>query len=237
VNFTAQTITVSNPGLKPQRSKNYDVSLEYYFEPVGLLSVGAFRKDIRDYIFQDSSQTVPTGADNGFDGQYAGYTIITSANGGFARYRGLEASYQQQFTFLPGFLKNLGLLANHTWLKTEGNYGARTTTTAVAGFIPRMMNLALTWRGRRASVIVQRNWTSTYLVTNSTNPALVRYQAPREVYDVKTKYTLSRAVSLFLDVENVSAEPINKNYFVFADRPNQTRLTVQKLVFGMQGRF
>lgn len=78
------------------------MSLEYYFEPVGLLSVGTFRKDIRADIFQDSSQTVPTGADNGFDGQYAGYTIATSATGDFARYRGVEASYQQQFRFLPG---------------------------------------------------------------------------------------------------------------------------------------
>ncbi|MBL9199036.1 MAG: TonB-dependent receptor [Opitutaceae bacterium] len=237
VNFTTQRITISNPALKPQRSKNYDVSLEYYFEPVGLFSVGAFRKDIRDYIFQDSSQTVPTGANNGFDGQYGGYTIVTSANGGSAKYRGIEASYQQQFTFLPGVWRNLGLIANYTRLKTEGNYGSPTTTTAVAGFIPRMMNVALSYRGKRASVIVQRNWTSTYLVTNSTNAALVRYQAPREVFDVKTKYTLTRAVSLFCDVENVFAEPINQNYFVFEDRPNQTRLTVQKVVFGVQGRF
>ncbi|MSU51625.1 MAG: TonB-dependent receptor [Opitutus sp.] len=237
VNFSAQTITISNPGLKPQRSKNYDVSLEYYFEPVGLLSLGAFRKDIRDYIFQDQSQTVPTGANNGFDGQYGGYTIITSANGGFAKYRGVEASYQQQFTFLPGFWRGFGVIANHTWLKTEGNYGARTTTNNVAGFIPRTMNVALSYRGKRASVTVQRNWTSKYLVTNSTNPALVRYQAPREVFDVKTKYTLTRRMSLFCDVENVFAEPINKNYFVFEDRPNQTRLTVPKIVFGVQGKF
>ena len=236
VNFSAQTITLSNPGLKPQRSKNYDVSLEYYFEPVGLLSLGAFRKDIRDYIFQDSSQTVPTGPNNGFDGQYNGYTIVTSANGGFAKYRGVEVSYQQQFTFLPGIGKNFGLIANYTWLKTEGNYGARTTTSDVAGFIPRTMNVALSYRGKRASVAVQRNWTSKYLVTNSTNAALVRYQAPREVFDVKTKYTLTRRVSLFCDVENVLAEPINKNYFVFEDRPNQTRLTAPKIVFGAQGK-
>lgn len=237
VNFTAQTITVSNPGLKPQQSKNYDVTLEYYFEPVGLFSLGAFKKDISDYIFQDSSQTVGTGAANGFDGEYAGYTIITSANGGFARYRGIEASYQQQFTFLPGFWKGFGVNANYTYLKTEGNYGTRTVTRDLAGFVPRIFNLALTYRGKRTSVVLQRNWTSKYLVTSSTNAALVRYQAPREVFDIKTKYTLTRRLSLFCDVENIFAEPLNQNYFVFESRPNQTRLTVPKVVAGVQGRF
>jgi TonB-dependent receptor len=213
------------------------VTLEYYFEPVGLFSIGAFKKDIGDYIFQDSSQTVGTGAANGFDGEYAGYTIITSANGGFARYRGIEASYQQQFTFLPGFWKGFGVNANYTYLKTEGNYGTRTVTRDLAGFVPRIFNLALTYRGKRTSVVLQRNWTSKYLVTSSTNAALVRYQAPREVFDIKTKYTLTRRLSLFCDVENIFAEPLNQNYFVFESRPNQTRLTVPKVVAGVQGRF
>ena len=67
--------------------------------------------------------------------------------------------------------------------------------------------------------------------------ALVRHQVAREVFDVKTKYTFTRAVSLYCDVENGFAEPINKNYFVYEDRPNQTRLTAPKVVFGVQGRF
>jgi TonB-dependent receptor len=237
VNFSAQTVTLSNPGLKPQYSKNYDISLEYYFEPVGLLSLGAFRKNISDYIFQDRSRTVGTGVDNGFDGQYAGYTIITSANGGAARYQGIEASYQQQFTFLPGRLRGLGLNANYTYLKTEGNYGGAATTTVLPNFIPKIFNVALTYRDRRISVVLQRLWTDVYLVTNSTNPALVRWQAARESWDLKTKFTLNRRLSVFCDLENLFAEPINQNYFVTPARPNQTRLTVPKIVAGVQGRY
>lgn len=37
-----------------------------------------------------------------FDGQQAGDTMIMSTEGGFAKYRGVEASYQRQFTLVPG---------------------------------------------------------------------------------------------------------------------------------------
>ena len=41
---TAPRVTMTNPDLKPQYSDNYDFSAEYYFQPQGMLSVGAFRK-------------------------------------------------------------------------------------------------------------------------------------------------------------------------------------------------
>jgi len=178
VSYTAQTITYSNPALKPQYSENFDVSLEYYFEPVGLVSIGAFSKDITDFIFQDRSQFVASGANNGFDGDYEGFNIITSANGGSARYRGLEFSFQQQFTFLPGILSRLGLNANYTYLSTKGDYGGATVTNQVAGFRPRTANLTLSYRGPKLRVSLQGNWVGTWLTSNSTNVALLRYAPP-----------------------------------------------------------
>jgi outer membrane receptor protein involved in Fe transport len=48
VNETNQTLTISNPSLLPQHAKNWDASLDYYFEPVGNLSIGWFHKTIKD---------------------------------------------------------------------------------------------------------------------------------------------------------------------------------------------
>lgn len=237
VSFAAQTITFSNPALKPQYSENYDISLEYYFEPVGLLSIGAFSKEISDFIFQDRSRFVGAGANNGFDGEYEGYNLITSANGGFARYRGLELSYQQQFTFLPGIWKGLGLNANYTYLETKGDYGGAAVSTAVAGFKPRTSNVAISYRGKKLNLIAQWNWVGRWLVTNSNNAALLRYESPRTQIDLKSKYTLSRRLSLFCDLENILAEPLNENYLTYEDRAGQTRHTSPKIVAGVQGRF
>lgn len=237
VNFAAQTITFSNPALKPQYSENYDVSLEYYFEPVGLLSIGAFQKEITEFIFQDRSRFVGGGANNGFNGEYEGYNLITTANGGFARYRGLELSFQQQFTFLPGFWRGFGLNANYTYLETRGDYGGAAVSTQVSGFKPRTANVAISYRGSNLNVVAQWNWVGRWLVSNSTNAALLRYEKPRTLVDLKTRYTLTRRLSLFCDLENILAEPLNENFLAYEDRAGQKRLTAPKIVAGLQGRF
>ena len=69
----------SNPGLRPQFSDNYDVSVEYYFEPVGVLSAGVFEKKLTDFIASET-RLIETGTGNGFDGDYAGFDLITTRN-------------------------------------------------------------------------------------------------------------------------------------------------------------
>ena len=55
--------------------------LEYYFEPVGTFSIGWFHKTIRDYIVNGIvSGTVESGSDNGYNGEYAGFTILRASN-------------------------------------------------------------------------------------------------------------------------------------------------------------
>ena len=51
VNFDTQTISSSNPSLKPQTADNFDLALEYYFEPAGTLSIGLFQKQIKNFIY------------------------------------------------------------------------------------------------------------------------------------------------------------------------------------------
>jgi TonB-dependent receptor len=65
INDLGQTVSFSNPSLKPQISSNYDVSLEYYFKPVGIVSIGAFRKDIKNYVTATSFRI--TGNEFGLD--------------------------------------------------------------------------------------------------------------------------------------------------------------------------
>ena len=237
VNDAAQTITTRNAALKPQYSDNLDATAEYYFEPVGTVSVSAFNKELRDFIFTDTSQLVGSGADNGYDGQYQGYRISSSRNGGKARYRGAEFSYQQQFTFLPGFWRGFGLYANYTRLTTRGDYGGTTVTTQVAGFVPKTGNVALTYLGKGLNLRLSAVWRDTYLVTNSTNAALLVFQEPKLQVNLKTKYTVSPKLSFFCDVENLNKSPITETYVGTKDRPNQTRIVVAKIVAGVQGRF
>ncbi|HUR58349.1 MAG TPA: TonB-dependent receptor, partial [Opitutaceae bacterium] len=89
VNETQGTLTVNNPALLPQSAKNWDASLEYYFEPVGSVSVGWFHKKISDFIVSGiASGTIGTGVDNGYNGEFGGLTRLSSANAGTAYVQG-----------------------------------------------------------------------------------------------------------------------------------------------------
>jgi outer membrane receptor protein involved in Fe transport len=61
------------------------------------------QKEIKNFIFTAGGATVGSGQENGFDGDYAGYSLTTQYNGGAAKVRGIELNYSQKFTFLRGF--------------------------------------------------------------------------------------------------------------------------------------
>ncbi len=213
VNFDNQTITTNNPGLKPQTADNFDVSAEYYFEPAGLVSVGLFQKEIKNFIFTAGGQTVAAGQDNGFNGDYAGYSMTTQYNGGSAKVRGFELNYSQQFTFLPGWLGGFSAYANYTKMETEGNYGAGNAIAVapnpkgkVAGFNPETSNVGLSYIRDRITVRLQFNHRARYLQTYNVVDSQLVYRIRRDTLDVKTQYQFTRRVSGYLDVNNVLGE-------------------------------
>ena len=172
MNFDNQTITTSNPSLKPQTADNFDIAAEYYFEPAGVVSVGLFQKEIKNFIFTSGGATVGSGQDNGFDGDYAGYAITTQYNGGAAKVRGIELNYSQQFTFLRGIFSGLGAYGNYTRMETEGNYGAGNAIAVapnpkgkVAGFNPETSNVGLSYIRNKITVRLQFNNRGRYLTT------------------------------------------------------------------------
>ncbi|HRE08658.1 MAG TPA: TonB-dependent receptor, partial [Opitutaceae bacterium] len=120
INDLGQTVSFSNPSLKPQISSNYDVSVEYYFKPVGIVSIGAFRKDIKNYVTATSFRIV--GNEFGLDlSDYAGWTGNSRINSGDGEVKGMEINYSQQLSFLPGMLRGLGVMANWTVLTSAGD--------------------------------------------------------------------------------------------------------------------
>ncbi len=239
-NDARRELTINNPSLKPQMAENWDATLEYYFEPVGQLSVGWFHKTITDYIGTGIlGGTVPAGNDNGYNGEYAGYTILSSSNLGTAYVQGWEVSYQQQFTFLPGLLKGLSLAANYTTLDTHGNFGGTSYLVGeqVVGFIPRTANLSLSWRYRNFSTHVLMNYTSDYIRAYSAGtPGRNQYQLKRTITNLGFGYELRRGVSLFCDVSNLTNEP-QAYYRGIKDQMERTIVNGTTITLGVNGRF
>lgn len=204
INYDSERITQNNAGLLPQTADNFDVSIEKYFEPVGVVSAGVFLKEIKNFLFS-SVVRIPSGSDNGFDGQYAGWELSTQANGGYGRVRGVELNYSQQLSFLPGFWRGFGVFANYTYLQTEGNYG-RVTEVAngeLVNFIPRVVSAGLSYSRGKFTGRINANSTGDYLRAYNANPLLRSYRKEKIMVDLKSSYRYSREISIFADVANV----------------------------------
>ncbi len=240
VNEANQTITVNNPDLLPQTATNWDATLDYYFEPVGNLSVGWFHKTIKDYIVSGvNTGTIGSGNDNGYNGVYDGFTRLTTSNAGTAIVQGWEFSYQQQFTFLPGLLKGLSGSANYTAIETHGNFGGKINsgTGQVVGFIPRAANLSLSWRYKNFSTRILYNYTSSYIVEYSAaSVGFNRYRMPLKTINLGLATMVRPAVNLTCDISNLTNAP-QVWYRGFTDRMQSTIINGIAVSFGVNGRF
>ena len=235
-----QTLSVNNASLLPQLADTWDATLEYYFEPVGSASVGFFRKRIRDYIVSGiATGTIAGGNDNGFNGEYSGFTRLTTANAGTAFVQGWEFNYQQQFTFLPGLLKGLAFSANFTAIETHGDFGGTVSreTNQVAGFIPRMGNVTLSWRHGKFSTRLLSNYTGDY-ITNYTAATVGRniYRFDYTMINLGAAYQLRPWLQLTVDIQNLGNEA-QRHYRGIRDQLQSVVINGTTWTFGVNGRF
>lgn len=111
IDIEERRINRGNGNLEFTTSNNYDLLGEHFFKGVGLISGGLFVKDINNFIFNS------VGVVNG--GEFDGFDFEEPVNGGGAIIFGAELSWQQQFTFLPGFLDGFGIFTNYTYTNSS----------------------------------------------------------------------------------------------------------------------
>ncbi|MDR0352318.1 MAG: TonB-dependent receptor, partial [Opitutaceae bacterium] len=171
--------------------------------------------------------------------EYAGYTENFKSNGGKAKIKGLELSYEQQLAFLPKPLNGLKLALNYTLLRTDGDYGdagERRSTKEVQNFIPSTANARLSYRYKWLSVSVAANYTDDSLMSYATDPAQLRFKKSRTWIDVNTSVKLSRHMDLFVLLGNVTNEPFIY-YRGIANRRQGTIYNGPTVSLGIGGRF
>jgi TonB-dependent receptor len=238
VNNENLTITSNNPDLQPQYSKNYDVALEYYFEPAGLISIGAFQKDLSNFIYRADAGTL--GPDSIFGEGYAGYSLRTDFNGGSAEVRGVEVSYSQQFSNLPGFWRGFGMFANFTWLESEGDYGtpgATVSGTDLVGFTPRTGNIGISYMAHGVTVRTKMNYTGNRLDSFNADPSRRSYDKESFPVDLNLAYAVNRWLSVYADFINVFNTQTNHQYRYVKERTSRNDLYTTVVKFGVSGTF
>ncbi|WP_297506244.1 TonB-dependent receptor [uncultured Caulobacter sp.] len=76
------TVTLGATDIKPYTANSYDLSLEWYNRPGGLISVAAYRKDIQGYIGPITDQSVLCPASGKIDGLDVDLGTLTIDNSG-----------------------------------------------------------------------------------------------------------------------------------------------------------
>lgn len=239
INNDNQTITSNNPDLQPQRSKNLDVSLEYYFEPAGLVSVGAFEKKLSNFIYRANVGRVDD-SNNIFGDEYEGYLLTTDRNGGAATIRGLEFSYNQQFSNLPGIWRGFGAFANMTWLRTKGDYGspgANRSGRTIPLFTPRTGNLGISYIAHGWTIRAKMNYSADRLSSYNADPSRRVYDKGSTPIDLNLAYAFNRRLSVYADVINVFNVGTNHTYTYIRDRMTRNDLYTTVIKFGISGSY
>ena len=125
-----------NPDLKPYLSDNYDLSLEWYFSRASYASIGAFRKNIKDFVTNQYTNLVQNIINSQnlalYPGGVVNFQFNEPTNSQSAYAEGLELALQHTFTWLPSPFDGLGFNANATFMHSDAVLDAANTASTFA---------------------------------------------------------------------------------------------------------
>lgn len=211
------TVTIRNTGLRPWTADNYDLSLEYYFGRGGLVSIGGFQKNLKDFWGVVNGPLTPQLAQEiGLDERYLNWTVSSRVNAGDAKISGAEFNFVRQlnFSFMPEWARAFSITSNGTMLHLQGENGAD-----FRRFISKSGNFSLSWNKRPISARLTWNYRGkqrTQAITGAQYDAantaagsagFYEYYDSRYNIDANVEYTFSRRFKLFANARNILNEP------------------------------
>ena len=153
LNQTPVTIGLGNPALKAEHGNNYDVLYERNLNPLGLIQAGYFYKQLSDPIVTEQYHSTAT-----FPHVPPGTNVLVTQpiNAGSAHVQGVEFSYQQRMSYLPGVLGGAGLSANYSYTSSQahGVDPLRTDSPALLRQAPNSWNISPTFDTKHFSMRV-----------------------------------------------------------------------------------
>ena len=204
-----QTITVVNSRLQPWKAANYDLSLESYLIRSGFGSIGVFQKDLRNFFTATSFPATPELLERygvfPAAGDSISYDLVTRANGGDARVRGLEFTYRQALAFLPDWARGLQVFVNLTRSRLSGS-----TTADFTGFNPQTLSWGVNFTRARYAVKFSstegKETKRSAVAAGATNPpGTYLWQGALRRYTLSLEYNLTRRLGFYASLADFNA--------------------------------
>lgn len=148
-------LSFGNANLRAETANNYDVLVEHYLKPFGIIQAGFFYKQLYDPIVtttfvKENYSPFPSNPDLYPTGEWH---ITQPVNAGSAWLTGFEVGYLQHFTSLPGFLGGLGLAANYSYTNSQASgLPGRSDSPQLLRQAPNTFNLSPTYDKGRLSI-------------------------------------------------------------------------------------
>jgi TonB-dependent receptor len=207
-----EIVTRGNPDLKPTTGNNFDFAIEKYLPSSGILSIGAFDKELRNYVVKRTSfGTDPVN----FPG-VTGVEFDTYENVSSAYARGVEAAYDQRFAFLPAPFDGIGVGANVTYVdsQVELRSGEKRRLPATSEWT---WNAAVYYEAHGVQLRLSAQYVGSNLFGIGDTPALDVFQSPRTTLDFTSSIDLTRNVRLYFNAKNLTNEPLR----IYEGAPNR----------------
>lgn len=231
-----------NINLPPQRSENYDLSLEYYTNDGGFLQIAYFYKDMTNYAF---SEVVEESSYPGYPSSDWIVTIERPVANTDAVNQGLELAINQPLSFLP--IEGFAFTGSATFTKSEADYYTG-RTGPVVGHSHRVYNFALEYDNHglyaRLSYIYRSQFFENISITDFAEeseaiPADLQYiyddtfMNPA-IWNLETGYEFMDGYTFFINVTNLT-EAINASRQGFYQYPEDNYPNQRRWTIGLRG--
>jgi TonB-dependent receptor len=196
-------VEAGNPDLDPYEASNFDLSVEYYAESLGLFSAAVFYKDVENFIYEQTSEPNTGGIDE----------LTTFRNGPSGEIYGLELAFQRQIDFIPG----LGVYAAATFTDGEADVLAEDEgdPTRALPFVKQsdfIGQLALTYERGGYFVRLAATQRSEYLDEVGGEEIEDRYVDSHFQLDLSTAYYVNDRLTLNATLNNLTNEPFRASW-------------------------
>jgi iron complex outermembrane receptor protein len=187
-----------NPKLDPFKADQIDFSYEWYFHEESMLAVAPYYKDVKTYI--GAGQSLQT-----IGGTTYNFTSENNTRGG--EIAGVEVTLQTRFYFLPGFLQDFGVYANHAQVESNIHEVAPVGNPyPMVGFARATSEFDLFYnKAGFESRVALKNHTA-FTVAPTWVGTTLKMLAPETTLDASVSYTFDKLWTVRLQGSNLTNE-------------------------------
>lgn len=213
------TATGGNPDLEPTKSKNYDISLEYFFGEGSMIYGTWFKREIEGLVVDFRRRIIAQNA----AGQDYPYILTQPDNASDGVLDGFEFGFVYVPENLPDVLQGIGVQASLTLLDSEQNIPITNdvgtvvgeTTTPFFGVSDTSYSVAVSYeKGKfsgRLAYVWREDFMANYEAPLFANPRRV-FRTPDSSLDAQISYQVTDALMITIDGTNL-LQPTQHSYY------------------------